>query len=558
MISSDKSGVSYFVQRCVDNGLRNVVCSPGSRNAPLVIGFDNNPEVKTFVIHDERSAAFYALGLSIARNEPVAVLCTSGSAMLNYYPAVAEAYYQCIPLVVISADRPEEWVNHGDGQTIVQKGVYDNHIKAFATIEEQVSDVDAFKLTIDNAFDAGLDGWRGPIHFNVPLTEPLYGTVEIELNSDRRTLPRKNVVLEESIAKQLEADWKQYAKKMVLCGQLPKSALLNSKLAELANDPSVVVLVENTSNLYDVKFVHCIDRTLATISTEELADFEPEILITLGGAVISKRIKAFLRNANIQEHWRVGYAFPEMDTYRALTKSLAIDDSVFVSRLSEFNADTLPSNYGSKWRQKDLQVRDKVSELMDTSPFSDLKVVDAILNALPENAILHMANSSVVRYCQLFDPAKDITYHSNRGTSGIDGSTSTAAGIAHETDVTNVLITGDVSFFYDSNALWNKYLSKNFKIVLINNEGGGIFRIIDGPARSEQLEEFFEAQHKHSAEHICKAFNVDYRHAEDMVSFNASLDWLINSKHVALLEVNTPTEINPKVLAEFFSALRTS
>ena len=160
--------------------MKYVVCFPGSRNALIVIAVDEHPEIETIVVHDERSAAFYALGMALQLKAPVGVVCTSGSAMLNYYPAVAEAYYQCIPLVIMSADRPEEWVNHGDGQMIVQKKVYSNHIQFQTSISQELDEA-TIHSRVRKAFYAALNNWRGPIHFNLPLVEPLYGTREVVL-----------------------------------------------------------------------------------------------------------------------------------------------------------------------------------------------------------------------------------------------------------------------------------------------------------------------------------------------------------------------------------------
>lgn len=556
--TSDKEHVTTFIHACIRNGMTHVVCSPGSRNASLVIAIDEHPALETIVVHDERSAAFYALGMAQEMKSPVGLVCTSGSAMLNYFPAVAEAYYQCVPIVVMSADRPAEWVNHGDGQTIVQEGVYGNHIRYQTTISKFI-DHDTISKEVDCAFTAGLTEWKGPIHFNLPLEEPLYGKREVEWEKEEGLDRSSNTFeLTEESKSGLKDIWNSSPKKMILIGQHDKDLALKNGLFDLCNDSSIAVLVENTSNLTHQRWVHCIDRTLAGISEEEIEKYQPDLLITLGGAIISKRIKQFLRNAPVKAHWKVGYDFPEMDTYRKLTDSFTTDPSNFVETLLSMNLDRNISNFGSIWKHHDFLNQEKLPAFFETIPYSDMSVFETVLDYVPENSHLHMANSSVVRYCQLYDPIPSLRYFSNRGTSGIDGSTSTACGIALSSpNVCNVLITGDVSFFYDTNALWNKQLPSNLRIFLINNGGGGIFRIIPGPRESDQLENYFEAHHDRKAEFICKAHDVNYVSASSLNEIESRMaDFFQESDRPKLMEIFTPRELNGEVLGQYFEFLK--
>ncbi len=564
MITTEKSGVALFIQQCYENGMKNIVCSPGSRNAPIIIAIDEHPEMKAIVIHDERSAGFFAMGMAQQLGEPVGVVCTSGSAMLNYYPAVAEAYYQSIPLIIISADRPKELVNQGDGQTIVQLEVYKNHILAEEEIKEYVStnqEKEQLILLVNQTFDIAKRGWKGPVHFNLPISEPLYRTV---LNNNDRfsTLERKKDVFQlNQIEKELiRATWKSNSKKLILCGQMDKNGAVLAKLNELAVDSSVAILVENTANLKSNKFVHCIDRTLMGISESEVEEFLPDILITIGGAVVSKKIKEFLRNSDIKEHWRVGHAFPNMDTYKALTHSFECSPFEFLTEILKLELQPHTSTFGNLWKQKDFIIQDKLVDYFPEIGHSDLKTIETILDYIPENSNLHMGNSSVVRYCQLFDPIGSFNYFSNRGTSGIDGSTSTSAGVAFAgPSKCNVIITGDISFFYDSNALWNDYLGNNLKIVLINNSGGGIFKIIEGPSNTSQLSKYFEAKHNYKARDLCKGFGVEYFEASTNEQIENSMEEFyadsINGRP-KLIEIFTPSDINDKVLKQFFNFIK--
>jgi 2-succinyl-5-enolpyruvyl-6-hydroxy-3-cyclohexene-1-carboxylate synthase len=556
--TSDKEHVTTFIHACIRNGMTHVVCSPGSRNAPLVIAIDEHPALETIVVHDERSAAFYALGMAQELKAPVGLVCTSGSAMLNYYPAVSEAYYQYVPIVVMSADRPTEWVNHGDGQTIVQQGVYHNHIRHEARISKEQTD-NEINEQVDLAFAAALNTWKGPIHFNLPLEEPLYGKREVEWEKEAEV--DRSVVtlgLVPAAKEQLRKIWNDSPKKMILVGQHDKDLALKNGLFDLCNDSSIAVLVENTSNLTHQRWVHCIDRTLGGISDDEIEKYQPDLLITMGGAVISKRIKQFLRNAPIKAHWKAGYEFLDMNTYRKLTHSFETNPAEFVQMLLSMNLDRNQSNFGSTWKQLDFLNQEKLPAFFETIPYSDMAVFEMLLDYIPENAYLHMANSSVVRYCQLYDPIPSLRYFSNRGTSGIDGSTSTACGVALSSpDTCNVLITGDVSFFYDTNAFWNKQLPSNLRVFLVNNGGGGIFRIIPGPRESDQLENYFEAHHDRKAEFICKAHDVEYSSASSLDEIeNQMADFFQESDRPKLMEIFTPRELNGKVLGEYFEFLK--
>ncbi|MFK7785038.1 MAG: 2-succinyl-5-enolpyruvyl-6-hydroxy-3-cyclohexene-1-carboxylic-acid synthase [Crocinitomicaceae bacterium] len=558
--TSDKEHVTTFIHACIRNGMTHVVCSPGSRNSSLVIAIDEHPALETLVVHDERSAAFYALGIAEELKTPVGMVCTSGSAMLNYYPAVAEAFYQSIPIVVMSADRPTEWVNHGDGQTIVQEGVYQNHIRYEARISKH-QDASEINSAVDLAFEAGLNTWKGPIHFNLPLEEPLYGKREVEWEKeaevDRSIEP---FTLNAESQEELTKIWDASPRKMILIGQHYKDLALQNGLFDLCNDSSIAVLVENTSNLTHQRWVHCIDRTLGGISEDEIERYQPDLLITIGGAVISKRIKQFLRSAPIKAHWRIGYEFPQMDTYRKLTHSFETNPADFIDVLLSMNLTRNLSNFGSTWKQLDFLNQEKLTTFFETIPYSDMAVFETLLDYIPENAYLHMANSSVVRYCQLYNPIPSLRYFANRGTSGIDGSTSTACGVALSSpDSCNVLVTGDVSFFYDTNAFWNKQISSNLRVFLINNGGGGIFRIIPGPRESDQLENYFEAHHDRKAEFICKAHDVQYSSASSLDEIESQMaNFFEESDRPKLMEIFTPRELNGEVLSNYFDRLKLS
>lgn len=554
------SHVAHLVEICVYHGIKQVVVSPGSRNAPLVIAFDAHPNIETFVVHDERSAAFFALGLAEASHTPVAITCTSGSAPINYAPAISEAYYRNIPLLVLTADRPVKWIDQGDGQTIRQKNLFQNFIKASFELPDFPSKLEREQSdrTVNEALKKLFNYPQGPVHVNIPLDEPLYDMEELTsipvFEKQEQIRPTLSAAEQALIAE----GWRKAKKKLVLIGQLPAKTFSAAVLSPLLNDPSVAILVENTTNVCDFKrIVHCIDRTLAFISEDELQDFAPDLLVTMGGAIISKKIKAFFRKHKPQTNWRVGEYFFEEDTYQSLTASFKVHPAHFLHFIQE--SDIPPtSNFGSKWKQADFMAEEKHLAYLRDVPFSDLGVFNVIFDTLPDSANLHMANSSVVRYGQLFNPISSVTYYSNRGVSGIDGSTSTAVGIAKsDSKQLNVLISGDVSFFYDSNGLWNSYLSSFLRIIVINNGGGGIFKIIDGPGKTDQLN-YFVAPFKASVKGICEAFDVNYMLASSFDELEASLEHfytVAENDRPILLEVDTQNQLNDNVLKAYFQSI---
>jgi 2-succinyl-5-enolpyruvyl-6-hydroxy-3-cyclohexene-1-carboxylate synthase len=562
MLSSEKVLVQLVVDQCEAYGIKKIVFSPGSRNAPFAITFDENPFFETFVIHDERVAAFFALGLSQELNEPVALCCTSGSAALNYYPAIAEAYYRSIPILIITADRPKNWINQGDGQTIVQQDLFRSHIRFSLSLDDSTSSEESiWKAQLDTAEGMSLlyGKWRGPVHFNVGLSEPLYTIIDKTENYSRMIQNRDTKIELSSSFVTTAPQILSESKIMVLCGQLSKNDKLNQELEQFAQNSNVVVLVENTSNLVGESFISCIDRTLNGITSDDNEKYQPDLLITVGGAVVSKRIKSFLRKTKPKKNWKIGYEFPWMDTYQCLTDSIEIQPEDFFEQINRLNFQRNKQNFYGQWKAPDYLAKDRISDCMlQFSNLTDLVVFDTIFQLLPENSVLHMANSSVVRYCQLFDPIKNVRYESNRGTSGIDGSTSTAVGSATANpNQLHYLITGDISFLYDSNALWMSEFPKNLKILVINNQGGGIFKIIPGPATSNQGKKYFEAAHIQTAHPIASAFGLQSKTIDKKSDLETALEVFFDPNNtIQLLEIHTDSNQNPKDLDSFFNFLQ--
>ncbi|WP_136668210.1 2-succinyl-5-enolpyruvyl-6-hydroxy-3-cyclohexene-1-carboxylic-acid synthase [Flavobacterium sp. H122] len=538
------------IEICKAKEIQHIVISPGSRNAPLTIGFTNNPAFKCYSIADERSAAFFALGMAQQLQKPVAVVCTSGSALLNYYPAVAEAFYSQIPLIVISADRPHDKIDIGDGQTIRQENVYANHILCNANLTEEASEENDLK--IQEAIFTAISK-KGPIHINVPFEEPLYETVE-ELSVKPVIV---NLVSEENEQVDLEEFvqiWNTSQKKLVLIGGNYPGAISQECLNKLGEDTSVVVMTEVISNAHHPNFITNIDTIITPFNEDDFKEFQPDILLTLGGMIVSKRIKAFLRKYKPKQHWHVD-TLRAYNTFDCLSQHFEEEPDNFFRR---FFPKTI--NIDSVYQQKAIEIREfraeKHKEYLDQIPFSDLKLFETILRKLPDNIQLQVSNSSPIRYAQLFPVDKSIEVYCNRGTSGIDGSTTTAIGASVISKKQTVFITGDISFFYDSNALWNNYIPKNFKIILINNGGGGIFRILPGHQENETFNTYFETSHNLTAEHLAKMYGFNYLKAENESGLIQNWNDFLKDEKPMILEVFTPEKENDTILIEYFKSLK--
>lgn len=569
------------LQSCIVNDIEHVIISPGSRNAPLTIGFVNHPKINALSIVDERSAGFFGLGIAQQTGKPVALICTSGSALLNYYPAVAEAFYSNIPLVIISTDRPGYLIDIGDGQTIRQEYIFGNHILFNANLIEikspdillgeegeqnSLSKVDTSmdnEVLIAKALRIAKEK-DGPVHINVPFDEPLYETMEemygsiLEISGQSEHDLAIDNIMEESVMggdkiHELADIWSSSSKKMILVGSKSPDELLQSQLNEMSLDPSVIILTETISNLYNAQFINGIDKVIFPMSDEELEDIKPSVLITLGGMIVSKRIKYFLRKFPPKHHWHIDINNAN-DTFFCLEYHIKLSPQLFLSQFLPV-VKGINSNYKDKW-QDIKKLRDVRHDIyLKNVEFSDLKTIEILLQKIPYDIHLQLANSSIIRYCQLFNLHNSLEIYCNRGTSGIEGSTSTALGASYIHAKQTVLITGDISFLYDSNALWNNYLKNNFRIILINNSGGGIFRFIPGPKTTNALD-FFETPHCHHAGHLCEMYGLEYKSVDNVEKLTQELKsfYLLGEKS-KLLEIHTMNDINDKVLVEYFKAL---
>ncbi|MFY8064895.1 MAG: 2-succinyl-5-enolpyruvyl-6-hydroxy-3-cyclohexene-1-carboxylate synthase, partial [Flavobacterium sp.] len=438
------------------------------------------------------------------------------------------------------------------GQTIRQENVFINHSLYNANLTQDASEEN--DVFINEAINLAI-ALKGPVHINVPFEEPLYETtnkLSVDFNVTDLVIPNRLIDVDD--INTFSTLWNHSNKILILVGECAPNSIEQKWLDQLAAIPSIVVMTEATSNLHHPSFINNIDTLITSFSPSEFLELQPNILITFGGMIVSKRIKAFLRKYKPKHHWHID-EHRAYDTFGILTKHFQVTPNQFFKQFLPFVKD-IESDYKLTFETIHKERKIKHGEYLAQVPFCDLKAFESILSSLPNEIQLQISNSSAIRYAQLFDVEKSIEVFCNRGTSGIDGSTSTAIGAALGSKKPTVLITGDVSFFYDSNALWNNYIPKNFKIILINNGGGGIFRILPGHQETVTFNTFFETSHCLTAEHLAKMYQLDYTTASDEATLKRGLYQLYKqNEKPMILEVFTPTRENDKLLNDYFKAL---
>ena len=566
IITTDHEECAELVEVLAEQGVRNVVISPGSRNAPLIVAFARERRMAKHVIVDERSAAFAAVGMAQCTGEPVAVVCTSGSAVLNYAPAVSEAFYRHLPLIIVSADRQAEWIDQNDSQTIRQPGVLAGVVKHSCNIPWNTLNPSLAwwaNRMVNEAAIIAKRAPRGPVHINVQLCEPLCGThlrpgglARIIENVEAARHAPCDIVDEcaraIAVAKRV----------MIVVGVMPgQDSGLCRVLENFSLLDNVVVLTETISNIGGGRIITTIDCTLSAIPAGKEPLFAPHLLITMGGALVTRMLKSFLRGNPALEEWRIGIDHNVIDTMQHLTKRFEMEPQAFLGQLwaaMELREDrTAKGDYASLWRDAASRAEAAHKAFIAAAPWCDLKAFSTLLPMIPKGADLHLSNGTAIRYAQLFTTPQVHRSYCNRGVAGIDGSTSTALGSSLvTTDRLTLLITGDMSLLYDISGLASLHNSPRFKIVVMCNGGGGIFRFIKGPSELEELEQYFEVSRDLPVDRYAQAFGFGYHHADSEVELEAAMERFLSDPGAAILAIHTTRTLNAEVLRGYFAAIR--
>jgi 2-succinyl-5-enolpyruvyl-6-hydroxy-3-cyclohexene-1-carboxylate synthase len=545
---------------CARKGVEQIVLSPGSRVAPLTLAFVRHSEIETFTISDERSASFVAMGMAQQTGKLVAIACTSGTAMLNYSPAIAEAFYQQIPLLVLTADRPPEWIDQQDGQAIRQQLVHQNHTKGSFQLPVETTHPDAqwhSERIISEAINLANRFPKGPVHVNVPIREPFYPKVDevLEFGNPKVISEWESELnLTASAWEKVMEVWKSNQKIMLIGGQERQNEALCQSLQKLG----VPIISDVISNLHSVVGAIKLQDAWLKASREDAESFQPDLLITFGKSVISKNLKLFLRKHKPKQHWHLQIGGEVADPFQSLTDILRIEPTCFFKEFVErigLTQSNQKKEWLKTWQQTDQTALETANQFFEKERHNEFACVRKLMKQLPKNCLLHLANSMSVRYANFINLEAEqsgVEIFANRGTSGIDGSSSTAVGHAINSNQTNILITGDLSFFYDRNAFWHNYLPKSLKILLLNNGGGVIFRMIDGPARQPELGTYFETQQNLTAEYLAKDFGFGYQKIQQENEFEKGLSTFFSeNEKPQILEVITNKEESGKVFRAF-------
>lgn len=536
---------------CYQQGIRHVVISPGSRSAALTLAFARHGGFQAHVCMDERSAGFIALGMAQQIDSPVVLICTSGSAAYNFAPAVSEAFFQQVPLLVLTADRPKEWQHQYDGQTIYQTGIFGSHVKRSFEVSPDYAHSDvqwAINRITNEAVNLTSIAPNGPVHINVPIREPFYPGLEenFRASDEVRIIKRSESerIWPQSMWEELLDEWESAPKILIAGGQSKPDAALNTVLRRITGEWQIPVLGDCIANLSGDEFIRHHDLFL---STKDAGNLRPDLLITFGMSFLSKEFKLFIRKNPPKWHWHIGEDAFLADPFQSVTRDIPgnaaslfeklfekLDYQSFVEN-SDMSQDT---SFHELWLASERNARQKKYEtLRNLSMFSDLTLLDHVFKDIKDIYQLHIANSMSVRYANVLAVENEWSgVFANRGTSGIDGCVSTAIGAASVNGQPTLLIVGDVAFLYDRNGLLIGNLPQNLKIVVLNNAGGNIFRMIDGPGSLPELETFFETRHSFSAQRTCEDSGIPYFRVSGREGLENSIQEFLNFNGIALLE----------------------
>ena len=506
--------VNILTSLLVAHGVKHAVCCPGSRNSPIVHNLSECPDIRCYPVTDERSAGFYALGMSQCLKEPVVVCVTSGTALLNLAPAVAEAYYQHIPMVVISADRPQAWIDQLDGQTLPQPDALGRFVRKAVSLPE--SHDSETRWYCNRLVNEALLEKHAPVHINVPISEPLFD-FSVEALPVERRMELLSADISNHTLSHVCRMFMQSKRPMLIAGQ-PMNPGYDEAVCLIGDDERYI----------------------------------PDFVLYIGGSIVSKRLKRFLRKA--KETWVVNTTGEVTDTFMNLSHVVQGDGSVVADQI-RFFLEQQPHPFVQQWEALLAKVRAHAADYQPA--YSEMAVVKQFEQLLDTGAKghVHYANSTAIRLANIYACHN---VYCNRGVNGIDGSLSTAGGFSCVADGKVFCVIGDLSFFYDQNALWNQNLRGNFRILLLNNGKGGIFNMLKGLEQSPARDKYVAAAHLTSAEGICMQNNVKYLKATNMSEMQKGLDTLLNieSDCPVLLEVFTDAAEDERVFKDYYKTLK--
>lgn len=561
MMNTDKEYCRVLADLLAEHGVEDVVMSPGSRNAPLIVSVMRHSTLVPKVVIDERSAGFVALGIACVSRRPVALICTSGTAVLNYAPAVAEAYYRSIPLIVISADRPLEWIDQDDSQTIRQSGVLANIVKQSVDIPvENGSATQAWMINrlINDALINAKAGTPGPVHLNVRLDAPLGNQMvchDIPAPRYIECIGRPGA-LPTAEARSLAAPLAPPRRVLIIAGFMQPDKRVSRAIDRLSEIPNIAVMTEAQANIHARDIISNIDVTLSSMSPDVKNEMLPDVVITVGGSLVSRFVKAWLRGRTGIEHWHIGERAWSVDCFMCLTRRIELPPASILPQLASALQPYRQSDstYKRSWLDIARRATERYREYVSTAGWCEMTVFEKLVSSLHPKVNLQVSNGTSVRYLQFTGYTHLHRIDCNRGVSGIDGSTSTAVGAAMAYPGTTVLITGDMSAQYDISALAIQGIPKSMWIYVISNGGGGIFRFVESTRHLEECEECFTVGSNLPLRQLADGYGFEYYEARDIDSL---MKFLPNpfkpSRRPVIVNVIIPPEAGTPVLDRLFA-----
>lgn len=558
---SNKENVNILTSLLLEYGVSDAVVCPGSRNAPIVHNLSVCEAIRCRPVTDERSAAFYALGLAIATRRPTVVCVTSGSALLNVMPAVAEAAYQHVPLVVISADRPQQWIDQLDGQTIPQSDALGRFVRKAVQLPEPHNDEERWlcRRLVNEAMHLATCRQGAPVHINVPISEPLFEFDTEQLPQLSRFNNIKRAAIKDASMDMPDA-FHEAKRPMIVIGQLAHGTVSHETIRSLSE--KYVVMSEPLSNpsYMTIHFDEAIryivsDNSSINDDEDDKTAYYPDYVIYVGDTLVSKPARRFLRNAKAPSCLITPDAADIHDPLMTLTDIVECDtDSINALLASLCDAPDTDERcrFHDRWQSfLDAYAAHADAYAPEYSQMATVKYFEEQLADLDIDICVHYANSSAVRLACIY--AQHYVW-CNRGVNGIEGSLSTAAGFSLATHDMTVCVIGDLSFFYDQNALWNSNLRGNLRIILLNNRGGGIFRQLPGLSDSPAADDLVMASHENTAQGICTQNDIGYLSAKSMEEMQIGVVTLLTreSERPMLLEVFTDSNDDVKALEKYF------
>jgi 2-succinyl-5-enolpyruvyl-6-hydroxy-3-cyclohexene-1-carboxylate synthase len=557
------SHIKDLASFCLASGINRFYASPGSRSAPILLAL-HRAGISIEMLGDERSAAYRALGYSLGSRKPAGIFCTSGTAVLNLGPAIAEAFYQQVPLFVLSADRPPELIDQQEGQAIRQDGLFRNHTLYSATVpsfDTHQAAVQHARRIYNQALYACMGPPAGPVHLNFPIREPFYpdsgealtivGKAPVRISQPELKLPR------EELSELIEA-WNQSPRRLLVAGQITPDHALSSAVKALSEYARCPVSGDALHNL-EILSGSVLHPDQLPEHFLQNPDSKADILLSIGKGVLSKNLKKYLKENPPVQHWHIQEAGYPADPFGTITRVLNVRPEWFITKLAEASCFSPPANqevsdnWFHYWTQASGKIREILTQQTLRYSWSDLYATDSFLAQIPSQSVLCLANSMPVRYaCWLYQGNKDFRIFSNRGTSGIDGCLSSAFGIAESMPEKKVfLLTGDMAFLYDRNAFWTNHIPPNLKILMLNNGGGNIFRMLPASSSLPELEDYFEMKQNQTSAGICSDAGVMRFVAKSISDWQEVFQEWLRAEGCAVLEVFTDKAENHQVLKDF-------